>query len=132
VALGCHTIFFVRSPIGELSLCYFLPQVHILVQTVVERRECIMKQKTRLFISFVGALVLLWMALPRLPLYGNQLQFGFSLLWLSFCLIVVGANLHALLRLGRGEVVDRPTFSKEQREAIKRVQRYKPRRIPSR
>lgn len=91
-----------------------------------------MKTKTRLFISFVIALSLLLFALPRLPVYGSELQFGFSVLWLSFCIIVIGANFHALLRLGRGEVVERQSFSKEEREAINRLQRYKRRRIPSR
>jgi hypothetical protein len=91
-----------------------------------------MKTKTRLLISFVAALALLWVAIPRLPIYGANIEFGFSVLWISFCIIVIGANLHALMRLGRGEVVDKPAYSKEQREAIKKVQRYKPRRVPSR
>jgi type VI protein secretion system component VasK len=91
-----------------------------------------MKTKTRLLISFGVALILLWIALPRLPLYGTSMQFGFSLLWLTFCLLVIGANLYSLLRLGRGEILDKPALSEEQREAIKRVQRYKPRRVPSR
>ena len=91
-----------------------------------------MKVKTRLLISLVLALLLLVVAVPRLPVYGTNLQLIFSLTWLAFCLLVIGANLFALMRLGRGEVVDKPAFSKEQREAIKRVSRYKPRRVPSR
>lgn len=91
-----------------------------------------MKLKTRLWISFVAALILFWIALPRLPLYGTSTQVGFSLLWLSFCLLVIGANLYSLLRLGRGETLDKPALTKQQREAAKRIQRYKPRRVPSR
>ncbi|WP_025027353.1 hypothetical protein [Caldalkalibacillus mannanilyticus] len=91
-----------------------------------------MKVRSRLFISLVVALALLWVAIPRLPVYGSKVEFGFSILWLAFCLLVIGANLHALLRLGRGEVVDKPALSKEQREAMRRIQRYKRRRVPSR
>jgi integral membrane sensor domain MASE1 len=91
-----------------------------------------MSTKARLFVSFVAALTLLWVAVPKLPMYGTTLELTYSLVWLSFCLLVIGANLHSLFRLGRGEVVERPAFNKEQKEAIKRVQRYKPRRVPSR
>jgi type VI protein secretion system component VasK len=106
--------------------------IRILVQTVSESRDYKMKLKTRLWISFVIALILFWIALPRLPLYGTTIQFGYSLLWLTFCLLVIGANLYSLLRLGRGESLDKPALTKEQRETIKRIQRYKPRRVPSR
>ncbi|EGL83073.1 hypothetical protein CathTA2_1413 [Caldalkalibacillus thermarum TA2.A1] len=90
-----------------------------------------MALKFRLMISFIVALWLLWFAVPRLPLYGTDLQFGFSVLWLAFCLLVIAANLHALLRLGRGEEVERPALTKEQREVIRRLQqaRKKRRRI---
>lgn len=91
-----------------------------------------MKQRTRLLISFIVALFLLAVAVPQLPIYGGDLAFGFSILWLAFCLLVIAANLYALLRLGRGEVVERPALSKEQRQAIKHIQRYKVRRQISR
>lgn len=87
-----------------------------------------MKLRARLIISFITAFVLLAIAVPRLPIYGDQIQFGFSILWTVFCLLVIAANLHALLRLGRGEVIQKPALSKEQREAIKRIQRYRARR----
>ncbi|MDQ0337893.1 cbb3-type cytochrome oxidase subunit 3 [Caldalkalibacillus uzonensis] len=87
-----------------------------------------MALKYRLIISFIVALWLLWFAVPRLPLYGTDLQFGFSVLWLAFCLLVIGANLHALLRLGRGEAVERHALNKEQREVMKRLQRARKKR----
>lgn len=96
-------------------------------------REVVRQMKTRhrLLISFIVALFLLGLAVPRLPMYGTTIEFGFSILWLAFCLLVIAANFHALLRLGRGETVEKPMMTKEQREAIKRIQRYKPRRVPS-
>lgn len=91
-----------------------------------------MKLRARLLISLIIAIFLLAVAVPQLPMYGDKTQFGFSILWLSFCLLVIAANLYSLLRLGRGEIVHRPALSKEQREAIKRIQRYKSRRQLSR
>lgn len=87
-----------------------------------------MTLKARLLISLILAIFVLAVAVPLLPVYGSKIQFGFSLLWLSFCLLVIAANLHALLRLGGGEVVQRPALSREQREAIKRIYRGKARR----
>jgi len=94
--------------------------------------ERTMWQKIRLLISFLAALLLLGLAVPKLPIYGGNLEFGYSIIWIGFCLLVIGANLHALMRLGRGETIDKPRLNKEQVEAIKRIQRYKPRRMPSR
>lgn len=91
-----------------------------------------MKERNRLLISFIVALFLLAVAVPHLPIYQGGLAFGFSILWLAFCLLVIAANLYALLRLGRGEPVTRPALSKEQREALKRIRRYKVRRQLSR
>lgn len=90
-----------------------------------------MKLKTRLWISFLVASALFFFSLPRLPVYGTSLEFGFSIIWLSLCLLVIGSNLYALLRLGRGERVNRPASTAEQREAIRRLNRYKPRRMTS-
>lgn len=83
-------------------------------------------------ICLIVAGFLLWFAVPKLPVYGTGIEFGFSLLWLGFCVLVIAANLHGLLRLGRGESVEKPALTKEQRAAIKRLNRYKPRRVPSR
>gem|GEM_PF-4866128 len=91
-----------------------------------------MKERMRLFICLVVAIALLAVAMPRLPVYGSDIQSGFSMVWLAFCLLVIGANLHALLRLGRGEVISRPAMTKEQNQAIRNIQRYKQRRVPSR
>ncbi len=90
-----------------------------------------MKLQTRLFISLVGAMAMLFISLPLLPLYGESIQVGFSLLWLMFCLLVIAGNFHALLRLGRGEEVEKPRFNKEQKEAIRKLGKYKRRRLPS-
>jgi hypothetical protein len=90
-----------------------------------------LKQKVRLWISFVVAIGLLIFALPRLPMHGTTIQFGFSLLWTMFCLLVIAANLYALLRLGRGETLERPALNKEQKEAIRRLRRYRSRRMYS-
>lgn len=90
-----------------------------------------MKLKARLWISFIVALGLLFFALARLPVYGSSIEFGFSIIWLSFCMLVIGANFYAILRLGRGERISRPVSTSEQREAIRRMNRYKPRRMTS-
>lgn len=84
-----------------------------------------MKIRTRLMISFVVAIILLWVAVPNLPIYGSKIDFGFSVLWLTFCLLVIAANFHALLRIGRGENVERPILTKEQRQAMRHLRRSK-------
>ncbi|GAA0363529.1 hypothetical protein [Bacillus horti] len=90
-----------------------------------------MKLKTRLWISFTLACALFLFALPRLPFYGTTIEFGFGVLWLALCVLVIGANLYGILRLGRGERVAKPVSTREQREAIRRINRYKPRRMRS-
>ncbi len=86
----------------------------------------------RYWTCLVGALLMLGFATPRLPVYGSSIEFGFSFLWILFCLLVIGANLSAIMRLGRGEVVERPRLTKEQKEAIRRLRRYRHRRVHSR
>lgn len=88
-----------------------------------------MNLKNRLLISFIVALAVLWIAIPRLPVHGTSLEFGFSLLWIAFALLVIGANLYALLRLGRGEQVEKAALNKEQKEAIKRINKHKHSRL---
>lgn len=88
-----------------------------------------MPQKWRLFSSFVLALGLLGIAVPRLPFYETQMSTGFSFIWLMFCLLVIAANFHALLKVGHGEEGRRELWGKEKRQAIRRIQRYKPRRM---
>jgi hypothetical protein len=90
-----------------------------------------MNRSLRLWICFVGGLLLLGIAVPRLPVYGSTIELGFSLLWIAFCLLVIGANLYALMRLGRGELLQRPRLNREQKEAIRRIGRYRARRMHS-
>lgn len=132
MAIRCHAAFFLLRIDMECIIFYEASTYEYLYKLFQKVGMYKMKIKIRLWFSFVIALILFWIALPRLPLYGTSVQFGFSLLWLSFCLLVIGANLYSILRLGRGEILDKPALTKQQREAVKRIQRYKPRRVPSR
>lgn len=85
----------------------------------------------RLWISFLCAIVLLIFALPRLPVHGSTVQFGFSVLWLTFCILVIAANLYTILRLGRGETIERPALNKEQKQALRHLRRNRSRRMYS-
>ncbi len=51
---------------------------------------------------FVGLFVLFY-AVPLLPVYGTPLEVAFSLSWLCFCLLMIGANLYALLSVSTKE-----------------------------
>lgn len=56
-----------------------------------------MPAQYRWLICFLVALFLLFYAVPQLPVKGSPLEAGYSLLWLFFCLLVIGSNLYALL-----------------------------------
>ncbi len=52
----------------------------------------------RITLCFITGLLLVFYAVPRLPIeHLSTLATGFSIIWLSFALVVIGANLHALL-----------------------------------
>ncbi|MBO8171890.1 MAG: hypothetical protein H0Z33_08365 [Bacillaceae bacterium] len=55
-------------------------------------------KKLRALTCFMIGLTLLFYAVPRLPFQGiGDQATGFSLIWLLFALLVVGANLHYAL-----------------------------------
>lgn len=52
----------------------------------------------RIMLCFILAILLVFYAVPSLPFEHMSGQAtGFSIIWLSFAFIVIGANLHALL-----------------------------------
>ncbi|RKD23769.1 hypothetical protein BEP19_04895 [Ammoniphilus oxalaticus] len=59
-------------------------------------------KKVRALSCFILALGLLFYAAPRLPIEGfSEMATGFSLIWTSFALLVIGGNLQYVLRDGR-------------------------------
>ena len=66
----------------------------------------------RWLICFLVALFLLFYAAPQLPVKGSPLEAAYSLLWLFFCLLVIGSNLYAIL-----DRKEQRTVPQAQREA---------------
>jgi integral membrane sensor domain MASE1 len=64
-----------------------------------------MPAKYRWLICLFVGLFTLFYAVPLLPVHGTELELGFSLIWLFFCLLVIGANLYALLGVAPKERV---------------------------
>lgn len=61
-------------------------------------------KKVRLMMCLVSALVLLVYAVPRLPVRTvYEPATGFSLIWLAFALVVVGANLYHVMEAGEDD-----------------------------
>lgn len=55
-----------------------------------------MKER-RYFLCLIVAGILLYYALPHLPIYDGKLGFIFTVSWLTLCLFVIAGNLAALL-----------------------------------
>jgi hypothetical protein len=53
--------------------------------------------KIRYLLSLVACVIMLYFALPRLPLYESGLPGYFSIAWLAFLLLAISGNLAALL-----------------------------------
>lgn len=53
--------------------------------------------KIRYLLSLVACLIMLYFALPKLPLYESGLPSYFSFAWLVFLLFAISGNLAAIL-----------------------------------
>lgn len=60
--------------------------------------------RQRLLLSILLALVLAYIAIPRLPILEEGLGQLFSIMWLLFAFVVIGGNLSSLLYLKNREV----------------------------
>ncbi|GAB7388653.1 hypothetical protein BSNK01_24910 [Bacillaceae bacterium] len=88
------------------------------------------RKKLRALSCFILALALLFYAVPRVPLAGESpLATGFSVLWLSFALLVVGANLHHALGLDYEEQLERRKRRWQRQRSMLPARRRRPGRI---
>lgn len=90
-------------------------------------------KKMRSLCCFMIGLTLLFYAIPRMPIgEAAQMGTGFSVIWVTFALLVIGANLHHALGLDYEEQRDHRRNQQEKlwrREFQKnRTRRMAPRR----
>ncbi len=78
--------------------------------------------RQRLFLSILGALALIYLAIPRLPIGEGGLAHVFSLSWLLFAIIVIGGNLVGLL-YSKNLQISTQNIKKRQKDRNK-IRRY--------
>ncbi|WP_408007186.1 hypothetical protein ACJROX_21195 [Pseudalkalibacillus sp. A8] len=80
--------------------------------------------KNRLILSLLGALALVYFAVPYLPEIGTGLGGWFSAIWLFFALLVIGGNFSVLLFRRYPQQTTESTSLKRPDKERKRVRQY--------